>query len=64
MTAIRSTLWCFMDAPAHDGRLIDVRILGIIDAEQTQEGKTEKNSRILGAATILTSTRTSAPYPT
>jgi inorganic pyrophosphatase len=39
-----------MDAPAHDGCLIDVRILGIIDAEQTQEGKTEKNSRILGAA--------------
>jgi inorganic pyrophosphatase len=39
-----------MDAPAHVGCLIDVRILGIIDAEQTQGGKTEKNSRILGAA--------------
>ena len=39
-----------MDAPAHVGCLIDVRIVGIIDAEQTQEGKTEKNSRILGAA--------------
>lgn len=39
-----------MDAPAHVGCLIDVRILGIIDAEQTQNGKTEKNSRILGAA--------------
>jgi len=36
--------------PAHVGCLIDVRIIGIIDAEQTQEGKTEKNSRILGAA--------------
>src|ERR1700677_3663108 len=35
-----------MDAPAHTGCLIDVRIIGIIDAEQTQEGKTEKNSRI------------------
>ena len=39
-----------MDAPAHVGCLIEVRILGIIDAEQTQDGKTEKNSRILGAA--------------
>jgi len=39
-----------MDAPAHVGCLIDVRIIGIIDAEQTQEGQTEKNSRILGAA--------------
>src|SRR6201992_3976657 len=39
-----------MDAPAHVGCLIDVRIIGIIDAEQTQEGKTEKNSRMIGAA--------------
>jgi inorganic pyrophosphatase len=39
-----------MDAPAHVGCLIDVRIIGIVDAEQTQNGKTEKNSRILGAA--------------
>jgi inorganic pyrophosphatase len=39
-----------MDAPAHVGCLMDVRIIGIIDAEQTQDGKTEKNSRILGAA--------------
>jgi len=39
-----------MDAPAHVGCLIDVRIIGIIDAEQTEEGKTQKNSRILGVA--------------
>src|SRR5580704_11933916 len=39
-----------MDAPAHVGCLIDVRIIGIIDAEQTEKGKTEKNSRLLGAA--------------
>ena len=39
-----------MDAPAHVGCLIDVRIIGIIDAEQTEDGKTEKNSRLLGAA--------------
>jgi inorganic pyrophosphatase len=39
-----------MDAPAHVGCLIEVRIIGIIDAEQTEKGQTEKNSRILGAA--------------
>jgi inorganic pyrophosphatase len=39
-----------MDAPAHVGCLIDVRIIGIIQAEQTQEGKTESNDRLLGVA--------------
>src|ERR1700722_16948369 len=39
-----------MDAPAHVGCLIDVRIIGVIQAEQTQDGRTEKNGRILGAA--------------
>ena len=28
-----------MDAPAHVGCLIDVRIIGIIQAEQTQDGR-------------------------
>src|ERR1700744_5907820 len=40
----------FMDAPAHTGCLIDVRILGIIEAEQTEDGETESNNRLLGAA--------------
>ena len=39
-----------MDAPAHVGCLIDVRIIGIITAEQTQNGKTEVNDRLLGVA--------------
>ncbi len=39
-----------MDAPAHVGCLIDVRIIGIIQAEQTEDGKTETNDRLLGAA--------------
>jgi inorganic pyrophosphatase len=39
-----------MDAPAHVGCLIDVRLIGIIEAEQTEGGKTEKNSRLIGAA--------------
>jgi len=39
-----------MDAPAHVGCLIDVRLVGVIDAKQTQHGKTERNDRLLGAA--------------
>lgn len=39
-----------MDAPAHVGCLIDVRLIGIINAEQTDNGKTETNSRLLGVA--------------
>ena len=37
-----------MDAPAHVGCLIEVRIIGIINAEQTEDGKTESNDRLLG----------------
>jgi inorganic pyrophosphatase len=39
-----------MDAPAHVGCLIEVRIIGIIEAEQSEEGKTESNDRLLGVA--------------
>jgi inorganic pyrophosphatase len=39
-----------MDAPAHAGCLIQVRIIGIIEAEQTEGGKTERNDRLLGVA--------------
>src|SRR6202522_1921216 len=39
-----------MDAPAHVGCLIEVRIIGVISAEQTQDGKTETNDRLLGVA--------------
>jgi inorganic pyrophosphatase len=39
-----------MDAPAHVGCLIDVRIIGIISAEQSEKGKTEKNDRLLAVA--------------
>lgn len=39
-----------MDAPAHVGCLIDIRIIGIIQAEQTADGKTESNDRLLGVA--------------
>jgi inorganic pyrophosphatase len=39
-----------MDAPAHVGCLIEVRLLGVIFAEQTEDGKKETNDRLLGAA--------------
>src|SRR6266850_1732939 len=39
-----------MDAPAHVGCLIEVRIIGVITAEQTEDGKTESNDRLLGVA--------------
>jgi inorganic pyrophosphatase len=30
--------------------LIDVRIVGIIEAKQTEDGETERNDRLLGVA--------------
>lgn len=39
-----------MDAPAHVGCLIEVRIIGIIQAEQSDDGKSESNDRLLGVA--------------
>src|SRR5947207_11733360 len=39
-----------MDAPAHVGCLIEVRIIGVIKAEQTEDGKTESNDRLLAVA--------------
>jgi inorganic pyrophosphatase len=39
-----------MDAPAHVGCLMDVRIIGVIEAKQTNGGKTVTNNRLLGVA--------------
>jgi inorganic pyrophosphatase len=39
-----------MDAPAHVGCLLVVRLVGVINAEQTDDGKTEKNDRLVGVA--------------
>lgn len=39
-----------MDAPAHVGCLIDVRLIGVMFAQQTQDGKKETNDRLLGVA--------------
>ena len=39
-----------MDAPAHVGCLIEVRLIGVISAEQVEEGKKQTNDRLLGVA--------------
>src|ERR1700755_3086413 len=39
-----------MDAPAHVGCLIEARIIGVIEAKQTEDGNTERNDRLLGVA--------------
>jgi inorganic pyrophosphatase len=40
-----------MDEPAHVGCLMEVRIIGIINAEQIQDGKAQRNDRLIGVAT-------------
>ena len=39
-----------MDEPAHVGCVLDVRIIGIIEAEQTERGKTTPNHRLIAVA--------------
>jgi len=39
-----------MDAPAHVGCQLDIRVVGVIAARQTEDGKTERNDRLLGVA--------------
>lgn len=39
-----------MDEPAHVGCVLTVRLLGIIEAEQTEDGKTTRNDRLVAAA--------------
>jgi len=39
-----------MDAPAHVGCLIEVRLIGVISAEQIEKRKKETNDRLLGVA--------------
>src|ERR1700683_1233696 len=39
-----------MDEPAHVGCLLDVRIVGVIEADQSEGGIKETNDRLLAAA--------------
>lgn len=39
-----------MDAPAHVGCLVEIRLVGVIAAEQVEDGKKETNDRLLAVA--------------
>lgn len=39
-----------MDAPAFVGCLLEVRLLGALEAEQTENGHTERNDRLLAVS--------------
>ncbi len=39
-----------MDEPAHVGCVLTVRLIGVIEAQQTQDGKTTENDRLIGVA--------------
>jgi inorganic pyrophosphatase len=39
-----------MDEPAFVACLVEVRLLGVIEAEQTEGGKTERNDRVIAVA--------------
>jgi len=39
-----------MDEPAHVGCLLDVRIIGVIEAQQIEKGQTTENDRLIGVA--------------
>src|SRR6188474_1017734 len=39
-----------MDAPAFPGCIVPSRLVGVIEAEQTEDGKTKRNDRLLAVA--------------
>lgn len=41
-----------MDEPAFVGCLVETRLIGVIEAEQTEAGKTERNDRLIGVAAV------------
>ncbi len=41
-----------MEEPSFTGCLVSVRPVGVLEAEQTQDGKTNRNDRILGVADV------------
>ena len=43
-------LLIFMDEPAFAGCILEARLIGVIEAEQTEEGKTERNDRLIAVA--------------
>lgn len=41
-----------IDEPCAIGTLLDVRLIGVIEASEVEDGRTERNDRILGVATV------------
>jgi inorganic pyrophosphatase len=39
-----------MEQPSFAGCLVPVRLIGVLEAKQTQEGKTQRNDRLIGVA--------------
>jgi inorganic pyrophosphatase len=39
-----------MDEPVFPGCLVEVRLIGVFEAQQTENGKTERNDRLVGVA--------------
>ncbi len=39
-----------MDEPAHVGCVLTIRLVGVIEAQQTQDGSTKENDRLIGVA--------------
>ncbi len=39
-----------MDEPAHVGCLLNVRLIGVVEAEQTEDGEKSKNDRLVAVA--------------
>jgi inorganic pyrophosphatase len=39
-----------MDAPVFPGCIVPARVIGVIEAEQTEDGQTERNDRVLAVA--------------
>lgn len=41
-----------LDEPTYPGTLVSARLLGAIEAEQTEEGRTERNDRLIAVADV------------
>jgi inorganic pyrophosphatase len=46
-----------LDAPTFPGCLVTVRLLGVIDGEQSNDGRTYRNDRLIGAPDRSSTTR-------
>ena len=55
-----------MEQPSFPGCLVSVRLVGVIEAKQTEEGKTQRNDRLIGVAAasrVYETTRTLEDLP-